>query len=163
MGQPRPLFRLFSVFSNKQYNFYNKYMSKNIHPVYGAGIQTHNLQKRESLPITTRPGLPPNYALFTAPKMAFQPFVKHCKLLADPGSGSGSTSKSRASESSSNCSLWSHTQTISKVALSLIGRYMGVIDTPIFAQKMEVSFWGKKCKYSLFLISIDEQRIISKV
>ena len=26
MGQPRPLFRLFSVFSNKHYNFYNKYM-----------------------------------------------------------------------------------------------------------------------------------------
>ena len=26
MGQLRPLFRLFSVFSNKQYNFYNKYM-----------------------------------------------------------------------------------------------------------------------------------------
>ena len=26
MGQPRPLFRLFSVFSDKQYNFYNKSM-----------------------------------------------------------------------------------------------------------------------------------------
>ena len=25
-GQPRPLFRLFFVFSNKQYNFYNKSM-----------------------------------------------------------------------------------------------------------------------------------------
>ena len=28
MGQPRPLFRLFSVFSNKHYNSYNKYMWK---------------------------------------------------------------------------------------------------------------------------------------
>ena len=26
MGQPQPLFRLISVFSNKQYNFYNKSM-----------------------------------------------------------------------------------------------------------------------------------------
>ena len=34
----------FSVFSNKHhYNFYNKYV-KNVHPVYGAGIRTHDLQ-----------------------------------------------------------------------------------------------------------------------
>ena len=38
-GQPLPLFRLFSVFSSKhQYNFYNKYMWKNVQPVYGAGM-----------------------------------------------------------------------------------------------------------------------------
>ena len=43
MGQPRTFFRLFLVFSNKQYNFYNKSMSINVHPVYGAGIQTHDL------------------------------------------------------------------------------------------------------------------------
>ena len=43
-------FRLFSVFSNKQYNFYNKYMWKNVHPVYGAGIQTHNLQNVSLFP-----------------------------------------------------------------------------------------------------------------
>ena len=55
MGQPLALFRLFSVFSN---NFYNKFMWKNVHPVYGAGIRTHNL-RNVSLPITTRPGLPP--------------------------------------------------------------------------------------------------------
>ena len=30
MGLPRPIFRLFSVFSNKQYNFYNKLMWKNV-------------------------------------------------------------------------------------------------------------------------------------
>ena len=41
MGQP--LLRLFSVFSSKQYNFYNKTMWKNVHPVYGARIRTHNL------------------------------------------------------------------------------------------------------------------------
>ena len=29
LGQPRPLFRLFSVFSNKQHNFYNKSMWTN--------------------------------------------------------------------------------------------------------------------------------------
>ena len=40
---PASFFCLFSVFSNKHYNFYNKYMWKNIHPVYGAGIWTHDL------------------------------------------------------------------------------------------------------------------------
>ena len=44
MGQPRPLFRLLLVFSNKHhYNFFNKCMWKNVHPVYGTGIRTHNL------------------------------------------------------------------------------------------------------------------------
>ena len=50
MGQPRPLFHLFTVFSNKHYNFYNKYMWKNVHPVYGAGIRTHNLWNMSLLP-----------------------------------------------------------------------------------------------------------------
>ena len=50
-GQPRPLFRLFFVFSNKQYNFYNKSMRKNVQPVYGAGIQTHDLSNISSPPI----------------------------------------------------------------------------------------------------------------
>ena len=59
MGQPRPLFRLFSVFSNKhQYNFY-KYMRKYVHPVYIAGIRTHDLQNVSLFPITLRPGLLP--------------------------------------------------------------------------------------------------------
>ena len=46
-------FRLFSVFSNKQYNFYNKSMWKNVHAVYGAGIWTHNLSEHDLSPITT--------------------------------------------------------------------------------------------------------------
>ena len=58
LGQPGLLFVYFRSFQ-KHYNFYNKYMWKNVHPVYGAGIQTHNLRNCESLPITTRPGLPP--------------------------------------------------------------------------------------------------------
>ena len=38
MGQPRPLFRLFLVLSNKQYNFCNKSMWKkcHVHPVNGS-------------------------------------------------------------------------------------------------------------------------------
>ena len=36
-------FHYFRSFSNKQYNFYNKSMWKNVHPVYGAGIWTHDL------------------------------------------------------------------------------------------------------------------------
>ena len=47
IGQPRPLFRLLSVFSNKQYNFYNKLMWK---LVYGTGIQTHNLSNMSHHP-----------------------------------------------------------------------------------------------------------------
>ena len=59
MGQPSLFFRLFSVFSNKIYNFYYKFMWKNVHPVYGAGIRTHTLLKMSLLPLTTRPELPP--------------------------------------------------------------------------------------------------------
>ena len=44
MDRSRPLFCLFSVFLIKQYNFYNKYMWKNVHPVYGARIWTHDLR-----------------------------------------------------------------------------------------------------------------------
>ena len=44
------LFCLFSVFSNKHhYNFYNKYMWKNVHSVYGAGIYTHDFQNMSLL------------------------------------------------------------------------------------------------------------------
>ena len=49
MGHPRPLFRLFSVFS-KKHQFYNKLMWKNVHPVYGTGIRTHDLQNMSLLP-----------------------------------------------------------------------------------------------------------------
>ena len=43
-ANPGLFFCLFSVFLNKQYNFYNKSMPKNVHLVYGDGIRTHNLQ-----------------------------------------------------------------------------------------------------------------------
>ena len=42
MGQTRPLFRLLSVFSNKHYKFLQQIHVKNVHPVYGAGIRTHD-------------------------------------------------------------------------------------------------------------------------
>ena len=51
MRHPRPLFRLFSVFfkqTSKQ--FYNKLMWKNVQPVYGTGIRTHDLQNMSLLP-----------------------------------------------------------------------------------------------------------------
>ena len=51
MGQPRPLFHLFLLFSNKQYNFYNKSMWKiHVHPVYGTGIRTHNILNMSRVP-----------------------------------------------------------------------------------------------------------------
>ena len=51
MGQPRPPFHLFAVFSNKQNSFYNKSMWKNVRPVYGTGIRTHNLLNMSSHPL----------------------------------------------------------------------------------------------------------------
>ena len=57
----------FLVFSNKRYNFYNKSLWKNVHPVYGAGIRTHNLSQMSHHLITTRPALPPCLTLFSQP------------------------------------------------------------------------------------------------
>ena len=49
MGYPRPLFRLFSVYSNKL-QFLQQINVKNILPEYGAGIRTHDLLNMSSLP-----------------------------------------------------------------------------------------------------------------
>ena len=50
-ANPGLFFHLLSVFPNKHhYKFYNKLMWKNFHPVYGAGIQTHNLRNMSLLP-----------------------------------------------------------------------------------------------------------------
>ena len=60
MGQPRPLFHLFSVFSNKHhYNFYNRYMWKKCPSSIRCRDSNPWPSERESLPFTTRPGLPP--------------------------------------------------------------------------------------------------------
>ena len=75
MGQPQPLFRLFSVFQTNITNFYNKYMWKNAHPVYGAGIRTHDLQDMSLL----RPYLPPfglNFILLPPTLMVNFTFVR---------------------------------------------------------------------------------------
>ena len=62
-GPPRPLFISF-VFS------------KNVHPIFGAGIQTHDLLNM-SPPITTRPGLPPNSAYVIIIKRQFSHLLWH--------------------------------------------------------------------------------------
>ena len=53
----RPFYHLFSVFSNKHYNFYNKHMWKMSiqYTLLGFKPTTFSI---ESPPITTRPGLP---------------------------------------------------------------------------------------------------------
>ena len=58
MGQPWPLFHLFSVFSNKQNNFYNKSMYKMSCPssIWHRDSSPQPLEN-ESSPITTRPGV----------------------------------------------------------------------------------------------------------
>ena len=51
MCHPRPLFRLFSAFFKQApIQFYNKPMWRNVHPVYGTGIRTHNLLITSLLP-----------------------------------------------------------------------------------------------------------------
>ena len=52
-GHFPPLFVYFRLFEQ----FLQQINVKNVHPVYGAGIQTHDLWN-ESPPITTTPGLP---------------------------------------------------------------------------------------------------------
>ena len=49
-GHPRPLFIYFRSFSSKHHNLNNKLMWKNVHPVYGAGIQTNDIQSMSLLP-----------------------------------------------------------------------------------------------------------------
>ena len=61
MGQPRPLLRLFSVFSYKQYHFYNQCekMSKCPCSIWRRDSSPHVPYVHEASPITTRHGLPP--------------------------------------------------------------------------------------------------------
>ena len=55
MGQPRPLFRLFSVFFKQTIKFLQQINVKkcHVHPVYDTGIRTQDTLKHESSPITT--------------------------------------------------------------------------------------------------------------
>ena len=53
-------FRLFK----QTFQFLEQKYEKNVHPSYGAGIRTHDLQELRSPPKTTRPGLPPSYNTF---------------------------------------------------------------------------------------------------
>ena len=48
MGLPRPLVSfIFGLFNQ---TFLQQIYVKNVHPVYGAGIWTHNLQNKSLLP-----------------------------------------------------------------------------------------------------------------
>ena len=55
-------------------------MWKNVHTVYGAGIQPTTLE-HESLPITTRQGLPPYIALFNR-RNSHQYLIPHFRLIS---------------------------------------------------------------------------------
>ena len=43
MGHPRSPFRLFQVFFKQTIQILHQIYVKNVHPVSGAGVQTHNL------------------------------------------------------------------------------------------------------------------------
>ena len=91
MGQPRPLFRLFSVFSNKQYNFYNKSMWKMSKFPSSIWATDSNPQPfvNESSPITTRPGLPPLQLLFSGQRFNNEIFLFSALLLCHQGQTEG--------------------------------------------------------------------------
>ena len=73
MGQPRPLFHLFSSFQTHITNFTTNRYGKKVHPVYLRCWDSNSRPwEHESPPITTRPGLPPNRRAF---------FVSKVKLL----------------------------------------------------------------------------------
>ena len=63
MGQPQPLFRLFSVFSNKHYNFLQQIYVKKCPSSLRCRDSNPRPSEHESPPITTRPGLPPSAIL----------------------------------------------------------------------------------------------------
>ena len=51
MGQPRPLLSfIFGLFTKTSLQFYQQIYVKDVHPEYGAGILTHNLQNMSLLP-----------------------------------------------------------------------------------------------------------------
>ena len=47
MGQPQPLFHFFRLFKHIT-NFTTNIYVKNVHPVYSAGIRTHDLWNMSS-------------------------------------------------------------------------------------------------------------------
>ena len=64
MGYPRPHFVYFCLFKQTLKFLKQIPMWKNVHPLYGAGIWTHNIWNMSLLPSTTRPGLPPSFYIF---------------------------------------------------------------------------------------------------
>ena len=68
MSHSRPFSFIFG-FSNKFYNFYDKFVRKNAHPVHGAGVQTNNLQNMSLLTLPLDQGFSP-----------FKTFLSHHSL-----------------------------------------------------------------------------------
>ena len=77
MGQPLPLFRLYLVFSNKQYNFYNKSMRKMPIQNTAQGFKP-TTSRTWVITNTTRPGLPPS-SLYYLPGFSFIDTTFSCK------------------------------------------------------------------------------------
>ena len=77
MGQPLPLFRLYLVFSNKQYNFYNKSIRKMPIQNTAQGFKP-TTSRTWVITNTTRPGLPPS-SLYYLPGFSFIDTTFSCK------------------------------------------------------------------------------------
>ena len=81
MGQYRPLFRLFSVFFKQIIHFFttNQCEKCHVHPVYDAGIRTHDLRNLSFLPQPLDQGSSPN--ILTSNHLSVR-FTWHFSLLA---------------------------------------------------------------------------------
>ena len=63
-ANPGLFFVYFGSFQTNITNFYNKYMWKNFHPVYGAGIWTHDHRNMSLLPLPLDQGYRPSFSSY---------------------------------------------------------------------------------------------------
>ena len=78
MGQPRPLYCLFLVFSNKQYKFHNKLLWTKCPSSIWHWDSNSQPSAYKSPPLTTRPGLPPRPAVALLPKFCRRRRHRNC-------------------------------------------------------------------------------------
>ena len=79
MDQPRPLFHSVLSFSNTLQIFTINTYVKNVHPVYGAGIQTHDLWNMILPPLLHQGSRPDTINCFIRNFREDNDFEYHCR------------------------------------------------------------------------------------